>query len=623
MPELVILASTGTESRAVLTGNEQVIGRDPTADIAIVDPKASRRHARIYEQNGSYWIEDLGSANGISIAGNRVNGPVEIAPGIQVQLGDSQLTVSQTDTAPHTDAGLTLRGLNAPYLGRVFSLPPGGGSVGRVEGNEIVLADASVSRRHATLTVSDGRLAVEDLGSSNGTFIDGNRIKQGLVVPGTRVRFGNIELEMVSDQRPPLVVIRDQWARFCQLDRRIRWAAGAGVALLLLFTITVIALAGGSDSGSLQQSYFASIDEAISQGRQAEAESDWGAARDAFAKALAADPINADARRGIASAERRLRDTETLTLAEAAADAGESAKALALAETVAPDGPYHERAAALARKARRSVAQQRVIAARRACRNSEWLTCHSAAVLALELDVKSTAAQALVEESERNLREQKTLFAPWVAATSGSSRTGNEFAARYPDPEVREAIARYAAGEIDTARNRLETFSARSGANAAAALLSKFDRAATSANALLGQSNPEGAIVQWQAALEADVALLPETHPSVPRDKVQQALASAALKAGDAAFGRGNYADALALWNGTLARVPSNLMLLTAIGKLETRAHGILQTLPKEAAEQDQASCATLLEILGMTRPGSVVHKSASERLGGCTEAPK
>lgn len=52
-------------------------------------------------------------------------------------------------------------------------------SIGRDAGNQIVLNDNFVSRRHAELIISDtGQVLIKDLGSSNGTFVNGNRIKE-------------------------------------------------------------------------------------------------------------------------------------------------------------------------------------------------------------------------------------------------------------------------------------------------------------------------------------------------------------------------------------------------------------------------------------------------------------
>lgn len=78
-----------------------------------------------------------------------------------------------------------------PYAGQAFEIPPFGGSIGREPGREVALtADATVSRRHASVAPENGGLVLRDEGSSNGTFVNGQRIEQHLLHPGDEVRIG-------------------------------------------------------------------------------------------------------------------------------------------------------------------------------------------------------------------------------------------------------------------------------------------------------------------------------------------------------------------------------------------------------------------------------------------------
>lgn len=77
-----------------------------------------------------------------------------------------------------------------PVEGR--SVPAGPGTtIGRA-GCDVDVADPDVSRRHALVHGLDDGLALEDLGSTNGTFVNDTRIS-GIVpiAPGDRIRFGN------------------------------------------------------------------------------------------------------------------------------------------------------------------------------------------------------------------------------------------------------------------------------------------------------------------------------------------------------------------------------------------------------------------------------------------------
>ena len=80
--------------------------------------------------------------------------------------------------------------------GRLHVLRPGLNSVGR-EGTDVLLPDKTVSRRHAQIEVGDGSVAVEDLGSTNGTRVNGQALAPGATQAardGERVQFGSIEL---------------------------------------------------------------------------------------------------------------------------------------------------------------------------------------------------------------------------------------------------------------------------------------------------------------------------------------------------------------------------------------------------------------------------------------------
>ena len=88
-----------------------------------------------------------------------------------------------------------------PIEGRNRPATPGM-TIGRA-GCDVDLSDPDVSRRHAVVRGVDGGLAVEDLGSKNGTFVNDSRIS-GIVEisPGDRVRFGNTVWRLATADPP-------------------------------------------------------------------------------------------------------------------------------------------------------------------------------------------------------------------------------------------------------------------------------------------------------------------------------------------------------------------------------------------------------------------------------------
>jgi hypothetical protein len=98
----------------------------------------------------------------------------------------------------------TLRFLSGDRAEEVVPLSGPTFTVGRRPGNSLQIADPSVSGRHAELTLDDLGLVVQDLGSTNGTRVDGERVVEERVQPGAVLRFGNIELRFEDGSEPPL-----------------------------------------------------------------------------------------------------------------------------------------------------------------------------------------------------------------------------------------------------------------------------------------------------------------------------------------------------------------------------------------------------------------------------------
>ncbi len=79
---------------------------------------------------------------------------------------------------------------------RTFALAPGQNRIGSSKNNEIVLTDRTVSRHHALLRMGHGKVWLNDLESTNGTFVGLRRIQRAEIHPGEMLRFGTIALRL-------------------------------------------------------------------------------------------------------------------------------------------------------------------------------------------------------------------------------------------------------------------------------------------------------------------------------------------------------------------------------------------------------------------------------------------
>jgi len=69
-------------------------------------------------------------------------------------------------------------------------------SVGRVQGNDIVLDHQSVSGSHGELVLRGQDVYIRDLGSTNGSYIDGSKVAESPVQPGEVITFGEVQLKL-------------------------------------------------------------------------------------------------------------------------------------------------------------------------------------------------------------------------------------------------------------------------------------------------------------------------------------------------------------------------------------------------------------------------------------------
>ncbi|ATG50993.1 hypothetical protein CFK38_05185 [Brachybacterium vulturis] len=68
-----------------------LIGRAPECTLVLDDDYASNRHARVFQREAEWMVEDLGSTNGTLVSGKRIEGAVPFRPGAQVRIGRTEI----------------------------------------------------------------------------------------------------------------------------------------------------------------------------------------------------------------------------------------------------------------------------------------------------------------------------------------------------------------------------------------------------------------------------------------------------------------------------------------------------------------------------------------------------
>lgn len=245
MPTLVIKNPDGSQQEQDVSG-QLTIGRAAGNDLILSEGGVSRKHARFFVEGDACLVEDSGSANGTFVDGEKIEGPTRLSGKSQIVIGDYEIQlklgskplpkVSKAGARPSKEptsanskavkpaaprstrvvaaikdkpsggaalakrpgpqkaAGPQLRGLTGAITGKTFSLT-GTMTVGRVAGVDLVVDDDSVSRRHAELVVNGREVTVKDLGSANGTTVNGAPISEDTILaPGDIIQFGVVEV---------------------------------------------------------------------------------------------------------------------------------------------------------------------------------------------------------------------------------------------------------------------------------------------------------------------------------------------------------------------------------------------------------------------------------------------
>ncbi|MEU0668155.1 FHA domain-containing protein [Streptomyces lavendulocolor] len=260
-PELVL--DIDGDSTVMIPGREYHIGRDPASDIVLADARISWHHAVLRPEGMQWTVQDEGSTNGTFAEGRRVQ-VCSVGPGSVLHFGHpadgprAMLSAPERPAQPDAPAqpdppvadAASPSWSHAPPVSHTppashapptadnppaSHAPPSSGApsavprpssvsmpaatgtfrqptsirplpsrtvrIGRGGDNDLVVDDLTVSRRHAELLADpDGTYWIHDLGSHNGTFLNGQPVDRARVTPDDIVGIGHSAFCLVGSQ---------------------------------------------------------------------------------------------------------------------------------------------------------------------------------------------------------------------------------------------------------------------------------------------------------------------------------------------------------------------------------------------------------------------------------------
>ena len=202
------------------------IGRNPDNDVVLDSKACSRYHAEVLREKGVYKIVDLGSANGIVHQGQRV-AELEIRHGLSVELSDLTLTFALEESATDKTVIFGGRAEQTLVLPAPSSAPPAARAaprelflhyhagrtprhlrlvsgaeyvIGRAPDADLVLDDKEASLRHARIFSRGERFFIADMGSSNGTAVNRERVEEGPIDVGDAIQVGRTTIGVAAEK---------------------------------------------------------------------------------------------------------------------------------------------------------------------------------------------------------------------------------------------------------------------------------------------------------------------------------------------------------------------------------------------------------------------------------------
>lgn len=202
---LKIQVKNSSEAPIALEAPGKTIGQGAANDIVIDKPGVNGFHADLKVEGDNVTITDINTASGTLVNGDAISGSINFRAGDVISIGGVELEVTQEDPAGGgktlvlsgtallesgsgswsllADSGIE-KGQVIPVLERV--------EIGRALDCDISILEPGLSRKHSELFLKNDELHIRDLGSVNGTFVNGNQVEEVKLKDGDRLQFDKV-----------------------------------------------------------------------------------------------------------------------------------------------------------------------------------------------------------------------------------------------------------------------------------------------------------------------------------------------------------------------------------------------------------------------------------------------
>jgi pSer/pThr/pTyr-binding forkhead associated (FHA) protein len=216
----------GEHAQVLLNSGINRVGSDPQSTVVLDRPGVQPQHCELHVGNNRVMLQ-VPPGGAVSVNGRAVDGLIALRLGDCIGIDGIQARLASVGAVPqpasgdsrplpaaaNEDSGMTtvrpalpryvLRCVSGAGLGRSYPLL-GATTVGRAVECALQVEAPGLSRQHARLMPLEDGVRVEDLGSTNGTFVNDHRIDSALARSGDEIGFDNVRFRLLDSTRSEL-----------------------------------------------------------------------------------------------------------------------------------------------------------------------------------------------------------------------------------------------------------------------------------------------------------------------------------------------------------------------------------------------------------------------------------